>query len=189
MSSDINDEVSIDFGRGGMSKYSGRISGYLSNYSTYDGGLKFYSSTSGTLNATPSLTIASTGAATFSGRVNVNGAGDNSLFSLNTGGTLYTTGFSPNASTVSSSTYTITTGTTTLFYTGTTAATWTLPNPSGTNQMFWIKNASAYSITLNAYSGTNIINNAGVGVTSITILAGATALIQQDGNVKSFQLQ
>ena len=55
--------------------------------------------------------------------------------------------------------------------------------------MFWIKNASAYSITLNAYSGTNIINNAGVGVSSITILAGATALIQQDGNVKSFQLQ
>ena len=71
LSSDVNDEVSIDFGRGALSKYSGRISGYLSNYSTYDGGLKFYSSTSGTLNATPSLTIASTGAATFSGNVGI----------------------------------------------------------------------------------------------------------------------
>ena len=69
LSSDINDEISIDFGRGAMSKYSGRISGYLSNFSTYDGGLKFYSSTSGTLNATPSLTIASTGAATFSSSI------------------------------------------------------------------------------------------------------------------------
>ena len=69
LSSDINDEVSIDFGRGLMSKYSGRISGYISNFSTYDGGLKFYSSTSGTLNATPSLTLASTGAATFSSSV------------------------------------------------------------------------------------------------------------------------
>jgi len=57
LSSDINDEVSIDFGRGLLSKYSGRISGYISNYSTYDGGLKFYSSTSGTLNATPAMTI------------------------------------------------------------------------------------------------------------------------------------
>jgi hypothetical protein len=69
LSSDINDEVSIDFGRGEMSKYSGRVSGYISNYSTYDGGLKFYSSTGGTLNASPSLTIASTGAATFSSSV------------------------------------------------------------------------------------------------------------------------
>jgi len=57
LSSDINDEISIDFGRGAMSKYSGRISGYLSNFSTYDGGLKFYSSTSGTLNTTPAITI------------------------------------------------------------------------------------------------------------------------------------
>jgi hypothetical protein len=74
LSSDINDEVSIDFGRGLMGKYSGRISGYLSNFTTYDGGLKFYSSTSGTLNASPSLTIASTGAATFSSSVTAKNA-------------------------------------------------------------------------------------------------------------------
>ena len=82
----------------------------------------------------------------------------------------------------------MTTGTTTFFYNGASAGTWTLPNPSGTNQMFWIKNASSFSITLNAYSGTSIIDNASVGVSSITILAGATALIQQDGNIKSYQL-
>jgi hypothetical protein len=61
LSSDINDEVSIDFGRGALSKYSARISGYISNFSTYDGGLKFYSSNSGTLNALPQMTINSGG--------------------------------------------------------------------------------------------------------------------------------
>jgi hypothetical protein len=59
LSSDVNDEISIDLGRGGMSKYSGRISGYLSNYSTYDGGLKFYTSAAGTLNTTPAITVTS----------------------------------------------------------------------------------------------------------------------------------
>ena len=55
--------------------------------------------------------------------------------------------------------------------------------------MIWIKNAGTGIITLNAYSGTNIINNAGASVSSITIAIGATVLIQQDGNVKSYQLQ
>lgn len=138
---------------------------------------------------TPIATLDVNGTGRFSSRVNVNGATDNALFSLNSGGTLYTVGFSPNATANSTNTLTLTTGQTTWIYTGTGVATWTLPNPSGTNQMFWIKNAGTGIITLNAYSGTNIINNAAASVSSITIAIGATVLIQQDGNVKSYQLQ
>ena len=101
---------------------------------------------------------------------------------------MYTVGFSPTFTTISSTTYAMTTGATTFLYNGAGAASWTLPNPSGTNQMFYIKNVGTGSITLNAYSGTNIIDNAGNGVSSITIAFGETVLIQQDGNVKSYQL-
>ena len=135
------------------------------------------------------MSILSTGVINYASRGNYNGSTDNSLFSLNSGGTLYTVGFSPNATANSTNTLTLTTAQTTWIYTGTGTATWTLPNPSGTNQMFWIKNAGTGIITLNAYSGTNIINNAAASVSSITIAIGATVLIQQDGNVKSYQLQ
>lgn len=150
-------------------------------------GLQLRVSNDGT--SVQALTILPTGVINTSTRANINGSTDNSLFSLNSGGTLYTVGFSPNATANSTNTLTLTTGQTTWIYTGTGTATWTLPNPSGTNQMFWIKNAGTGIITLNAYSGTNIINNAAASVSSITIAIGATALIQQDGNVKSYQLQ
>ena len=133
--------------------------------------------------------ITSAGIHNYTSRGNYNGSTDNSLFSLNSGGTLYTTGFSPNATANSTNTLTLTTAQTTWIYNGTGVATWTLFNPSGTNQMIWIKNAGTGIITLNAYSGTNIINNSGTAVSSITIAVGATVLIQQDGNVKSYQLQ
>lgn len=123
------------------------------------------------------------------GRVNILNATDNALFSLNSGGTLYTVGFSPTATASSTNTFTITTGTTTWIYTGTGIATWTLPNPSGNNQIYWIKNAGTGIITLNAFAGTNIIDNSATSVSSITIAVGATAVIAQDGNVKSYQLQ
>ena len=135
------------------------------------------------------MRITSGGIINTTSRLNVNGAVDNSLFSLNSGGTLYTGGFSPNATANSTNTLTLTNAQTTWIYNGTGIATWTLFNPSGTNQMIWIKNAGTGIITLNAYSGTNIINNAGSSVSSITIAIGATVLIQQDGNVKSYQLQ
>ena len=130
-----------------------------------------------------------TGIINTTSRANFNAATDNALFSLNSGGTLYTVGFSPNATASSTNTLTLTTAQTTWIYTGTGLATWTLPNPSGTNQMFWIKNAGTGIITLNAFAGTNIIDNSATSVSSITIAVGATALIQQDGNVKSYQLQ
>jgi len=134
-------------------------------------------------------TAAPTNGLQVNGRGNFLNATDNSVFSLNSGGTLYTAGFSPNATANSTNTLTLTTAQTTWIYNGTGVATWTLYNPSGTNQMIWIKNAGTGIITLNAYTGTNIINNSGTAVSSITIAVGATALIQQDGNVKSYQLQ
>ena len=139
--------------------------------------------------STEKLRITTNGIVNTQSRVNVNASTDNALFSLNSGGTLYTTGFSPNATANSTNTLTLTTAQTTWIYNGSGVATWTLFNPSGTNQMIWIKNAGTGIITLNAYSGTNIINNAGASVSSITIAIGATVLIQQDGNVKSYQLQ
>jgi len=159
------------------------------NYSV-NGNLEILVSSSNTTDPTNTkVTITSAGIVNTTTRVNINGSTDNSLFSLNSGGTLYTVGFSPTATANSTNTLTLTTAQTTWIYTGTGTATWTLPNPSGTNQMFWIKNAGTGIITLNAYSGTNIINNAAASVSSITIAIGATALIQQDGNVKSYQLQ
>ena len=122
-------------------------------------------------------------------RANFLGATDNALFSLNSGGTLYTVGFSPTATASSTNTLTLTTGTTTWIYTGTGTATWTLPNPTGNNQIYWIKNAGTGAITLTAFSGTNIINNSAASVSTISIAVGATAVIAQDGNVKSYQLQ
>lgn len=135
------------------------------------------------------MRITSAGVINTTSRLNVNGAGDNSLFSFINNGTTYTLGFSPNATASTSTTLTITTATTTWIYNGTGTATWTLPNPSGTNQMFWIRNAGTGTLTLNAFSGTNIVNTANSLVSSITIAVGATALIQQDGNIRSYQLQ
>lgn len=160
-------------------------SGYISFINPNSGVITFRDY----LNATENVKITNAGILNVRSRGNYNGSIDNSLFSLNSGGTLYTVGFSPNASTVTSTTFTITTNYTTFIYAGSGVASWTLPTPSGTNQMFYIKNAGTGIITLNAFSGTNIINNAGASVTSITIAIGATALIQQDGNVKSYQLQ
>jgi len=135
------------------------------------------------------LKITSGGVVNVVSRGNFLNATDNALFSLNSGGTLYTVGFSPTATASSTNTFTLTNGTTTWIYTGTGVATWTLPNPSGNNQIYWIKNAGTGIITLNAFAGTNIINNSATSVGSITIAVGATAVIAQDGNVKSYQLQ
>jgi len=183
----VNNEAALSFIVAGDYSATGMISTILTTtagsaasdmiFKTYSSGLS------------ERMRITSGGVINTTSRLNVNGAGDNSLFSLINNGTTYTLGFSPNASASTSTTLTITTATTTWIYNGSGTATWTLPNPSGTNQMFWIKNAGTGVLTLNAFSGTNIINNSATAVSSITIAVGATALIQQDGNVKSYQLQ
>ena len=145
--------------------------------------------TGNTVLASRTTIINVTAITNFTSRGNFLGATDNALFSLNSGGTLYTVGFSPTATASSTNTLTLTTGTTTWIYTGTGTATWTLPNPSGNNQIYWIKNAGTGAITLTAFSGTNIINNSAASVSTISIAVGGTAVIAQDGNVKSYQLQ
>ena len=135
---------------------------------------------------TPLFTLQDNGIATISSRLNVNGATDNSLFSLNNGGgTTYTNGFSPNASNYTGA---ITLGGgTTYVYTGSGAVTWTLPNPSGNNQIYIIKNNGSGVITLNAYSAGQLIPiSSTTGVSSITISVGGTVTIQQDGSSKSY---
>jgi len=154
---------------------------YINNFA--NGGFYLYT------NNTQRINVTSAGINNYTSRGNYLGATDNALFSLNSGGTLYTVGFSPTATASSTNTLTLTTGTTTWIYTGTGTATWTLPNPSGNNQIYWIKNAGTGAITLTAFSGTNIINNSAASVSTISIAVGATAVIAQDGNVKSYQLQ
>jgi len=180
----------LSFVRGSGATISATIdaSGNFGLNTTTFGASKFQVNGSAAIGYSASTTASSNGLQV-NGRGNFLNATDNALFSLNSGGTLYTPGFSPNASTVSSTTYTIITSYTTFIYNGSGVATWTLPNPSGTNQMFYIKNAGTGIITLNAYTGTNIIDNTGSSVSSITIAIGATAHIQQDGNIKSYQLQ
>ncbi len=137
--------------------------------------------TSYELKLNPNGGIVSTGS-----RLNVNGAADNSLFSLNNGGgTTYTNGFSPNASNYTGA---ITLGGgTTYVYTGTGAVTWTLPTPSGNNQIYIIKNNGTGVITLNAYAAGQLIpTSSTTGVSSITISVGGTVTIQQDGSSKSY---
>ena len=85
LSSGVDDEISIDFGRGLLDKYSARISGYISNFSTYDGGLKFYTSSGGTLNTTPQLTISSGGAATFASTISLGEMATIIVSDINTG--------------------------------------------------------------------------------------------------------
>ena len=191
-----------DMGTAGQ--YVGVQMGYSG--STYQKGAIFFESQDGnargkmyfSLNALPNssnasisdaaLTLDYNKIAYFTSRLNVNGAADNSLFSLNNGGgVMYTNGFSPNASTYST-TQTLGSGTTYVFNGGA-GVTWTLPNPSGNNQMYFIKNASANTLTLNAYAANQIIDLANAAQSSISISAGAVVIIQQDGNNKSYILK
>jgi hypothetical protein len=118
-------------------------------------------------------------------RINVNGAADNSLFSLNNGGgTLYTNGFSPNATNYTGN---ITLGGGSTYINLTVGlATWTLPTPSGNNQMYFIKNAGTGILTLNAFSAGGIIDLTNAAVSSVALAVGQTLIIQQDGNAKSY---
>ena len=175
-----NGSIALNSGFSGV-EFGGPTSadeGYLA-FHTHDNGV----------DSGEKMRITKTGIINAKSRGNFLNSTDNALFSLNSGGTLYTVGFSPTATASSTNTFTITNGTTTWIYTGSGAATWTLPNPSGNNQIYWIKNAGTGAITLTAFSGTNIINNSAASVSTISIAVGATAVIAQDGNVKSYQLQ
>jgi len=175
-----NGSIAVNSGFSGV-EFGGPSSaaeGYLA-FHTHDNGV----------DSGEKMRITKTGVVNAVSRGNFLNATDNALFSLNSGGTLYTVGFSPTATASSTNTFTLTNGTTTWIYTGTGTATWTLPNPSGNNQIYWIKNAGTGAITITAFSGTNIIDNSAASVSTISIAVGGTAVIAQDGNVKSYQLQ
>lgn len=131
------------------------------------------------------LKIATTAVATFSSRVNVNNATDNSLFALNVSGTV--NGSSPS---FTGNTYTVTGNLTQQFYhvfTGAVGQTLTVPTPLGNNSQYLIVNNSANILTVAAYSGTNIITLIGTTNATITLAANARVLLIADGNNKYYQ--
>jgi hypothetical protein len=132
-------------------------------------------------------TLRAQGIATLASRVNINGAVDNSVYSLNNNGNFFSYNIGWAMSTLSG-TQTIN-GTGSYIYNGAGGDTWTLDNPSGNNKVYNIKNVGSGVLTIAAYSGTNIINNLAVSVTSITVAIGATVRLQHDGNIKTYQLQ
>jgi len=138
-------------------------------------------------NGTIGFTMTNAQVITTSSRLNVNGAADNALFTLNNNGTFYTAGFSPNA-TAFSTAQTISTGTTYIFNGGA-GITFTMSNPSGNNQLYIVKNWSANTLTIAGYAGgTNIIDTTNTAVASILLLTGKTAILQQDGASRTFVL-
>ncbi len=120
-------------------------------------------------------------------RVNINGAVDNALFTLNVQGHTYTNSFSGTAQTVSAN---FTIGSSMCYYfNGAGGVTGTMENPSGTNKIFFVKNWSANTLTIAAYaSGGTIIDSINSSVSSFSLLTGQTAILQQDGNFRTFIL-
>lgn len=75
---------------------------------------------------------------------------------------------------------TLNTGTSYL-YQGGGGHTYTLRSASGSNQLFFIKNDSSFSLTIAAASGDVILDNAGNSPTTFTLAARKAILIQQSG--------
>jgi hypothetical protein len=75
---------------------------------------------------------------------------------------------------------TLNTGTSYL-YQGGGGHTYTLRSASNSNQLFFIKNDSSFSLTIAAASGDVLLDNAGGSPTSITLAARKAIIIQQSG--------
>ena len=73
-------------------------------------------------------------------------------------------------------------------YTGTGTATFTVPNPSLNNQFFFIKNVSGTVLTVQAFSGYDIITAAGATVSSFTLATGIGALLYSNGGTHTLQI-
>lgn len=138
-------------------------------------------------NNTERIRVTAGGVTNHTSRINANGATDNSIFAINTLGCINSNALSFTGSTVSTN-QNLSTNTVFVFNGGA-GVTWTLENPSGNNRIVYVKNAGSGILTVNAYAGTNIINNVAASVSSITVTIGATAILWQDGNVKTYQLQ
>ena len=73
-------------------------------------------------------------------------------------------------------------------YTGGGTATFTVPNPSLNNQFFFIKNVSGTVLTVQAFSGYDIITAAGATVSSFTLATGIGALLYSNGGTHTLQI-
>ena len=73
-------------------------------------------------------------------------------------------------------------------YTGGGTATFTVPNPSINNQLYYIKNVSGTTLTVNAFSGCDIINIAGSSVSSLTFATGIGGLFYSNGGTHTIQI-
>ena len=73
-------------------------------------------------------------------------------------------------------------------YTGGGTATFTVPNPSLNNQLFFIKNVSGTVLTVQAFSGYDIITAAGATVSSFTLATGIGALLYSNGGTHTLQI-
>jgi hypothetical protein len=120
-------------------------------------------------------------------RLNVNGASDTSIYSLNTLGCINSNALSFTGSTVAVNQNLDTN--TVFVFNGGAGITWTLTDPLSNNRIIYVKNFGSGVLTVAAFGATNIVNNLGALVASVTVAIGATAIFWQDGINKSFQLQ
>lgn len=140
----------------------------------------------GAYNAAGVVTRLNTRAAGFSeatGRFNIAGATDNSLFELNVNGNTYTGGLSPTILTVSGNT---TMARTVTGYYCTATLTLTLPSAASINNVYWVIAGPGATITVNRAGTDDILNLAGTSVTSITISPNQRAMFYVGGGTRTF---
>lgn len=127
--------------------------------------------------------VSSAGNGTFINRLNINNATDNALYELNNNGNLYTGGLSPVILTISGNTTMARTAT---GYYCTATLTLTLPSASGLNNVYWVIAGPGVTVTVNRAGSDDILNLAGVSVTSITILPNQRAMFYVGGGTRTF---
>lgn len=143
---------------------------------------EFICNAGGTQNTILTL-FGTTQASLFAGRVNVNGATDNSLFELNNNGNLYTGGLSPTILTITGNT---TMARTVTGYYCTATLTLTLPSAAGLNNIYWIIAGTGATITINRAGTDDILNLAGTSVTSITLTPNQRCMLYVGGGTRTF---
>jgi hypothetical protein len=153
-------------------------------------------------NSATALTLASTGAATFSNAI-LQSVGTNN-FNTTSGSTLIGTstdngqailqvngGVTMSALSASGQVYASTATLSKLYYhvfTGAAAQTLTMLSPLSNNYQYVIINNTAVTVTIAAAASTNIITLSNTSVASIVLAANARAIFIADGNNKYYQI-
>jgi len=119
---------------------------------------------------------------TFSGRVNVNNAVDNALFTLNNNGVLYTGGFSPTAQLVNVFPHNIPLTQTIQILEPTVASlNSTLPSALGHNNMIWLINNSTVTHVILVQPGDIMRSTTGTNVTTLSMTSNQRRLFISGG--------